>query len=208
MASISLNIKSELPKLIKWTDAMTKQLPFAISQSLNDMAYKVRDQTRAQMPNNFTIRRPWVINQLDVISRSTKRDLSVTIGPKPTAPFLNRQELGGIKLPKGRHVAIPTSLVRRTKTQLISKTDRPSQLIASDKVFIEQYRGNSWISLKGVTGAQQRGANRNLRFLYLLAPQANVKPRLGLRRIGLPIIRQDFKATIAQRLDQAMASAK
>jgi hypothetical protein len=208
MASISLDIKSELPKLIKWTDAMTKQLPYAISQSLNDMGFKVRNQTRAQMPSNFTIRRPWVINQVDVISRSTKRDLSVTIGPKPAAPFLNRQELGGLKLPRGKHVAIPTKLVRRTKSQLISKADRPAQLIAANKVYIEQYRGNSWIALKGGSGAQQRGSNRNLRFLYLLTPQANVKPRLGLRRIGLPIVRQDFKATIAQRLEQAMASAR
>ena len=208
MASITLDIKSELPKLIKWTEAMTKQLPYAISQSLNDMGYKVRNQTRAQMPSHFTIRRPWVINQVDVLSRSTKRDLSVTIGPKPAAPFLNRQELGGVKLPRGKHVAIPTSLVRRTKSQLISKTDKPAQLIAANKVFIEQYRGNYWLALKGGTGAQQRGFNRNLRFLYLLAPQANVKPRLGLRRIGLPIVRQDFQATIAQRLEQAMASAR
>ena len=33
--AISLDIKSELPKAIKWTDLHTKQLPFSISQAMN-----------------------------------------------------------------------------------------------------------------------------------------------------------------------------
>ena len=42
MASITLDIKSELPKAIRWTDTMTKQLPFAISQALNATAFDMR----------------------------------------------------------------------------------------------------------------------------------------------------------------------
>ncbi len=33
--AIQLDIKSELPKAIKWTDLHTKQLPFSISQAMN-----------------------------------------------------------------------------------------------------------------------------------------------------------------------------
>jgi hypothetical protein len=206
MTAITLDIKSELPKAIAWTDAMTKQLPFATSQALNDMGYQVRNATRTQMPTRFTIRKPWVVNQVDVLDKATKSNLSVTIGPKPTAPFLNLQELGGIKLPHGNFVAIPTPLVRRTKTQLISKADKPRQL--GDKVFVEQYNGHYWLALRGGKGAQQRGNNRNLRFLYLLAPRADVKPRLGLHDIGLPIVQRDFQAAIAQRLEAAIATAR
>ena len=36
--AIGLDIKSELPKAIKWTDAHTKQLPFSISQAMNASA--------------------------------------------------------------------------------------------------------------------------------------------------------------------------
>ena len=206
MASIQIDLSSELPKAIAWTKAVAEQLPFATSQALNDMGYKVRDATRSQMPTRFTIRRPWVVNQVDVLEKATKANLSVTIGPKPTAPFLDLQELGGVKLPHGNYVAIPTSLVRRTKTQLISKSDRPAQL--GDKVFVEQYNGHYWLALKGGKGAQQRGSNRNLRFLYLLAPRADVKPRLGLHDIGLPIVQRDFQSAIAQRLEAAIATAR
>ena len=206
MTSINIDLKSELPKAIAWSDALAKQLPFATSQALNDMGYQVRDASRLQMPTRFTIRRPWVVNQVDVLERASKANLSVTIGPKPTAPFLDLQELGGVKLPHGNFVAIPTSLVRRTKTQLVSKADKPRQL--GDKVFVEQYHGHYWLALKGGKGAQQRGSNRNLRFLYLLAPKVDVKPRLGLHDIGLPIVQRDFQSAIAQRLEAALATAR
>ncbi len=35
MAQINIDIKSELPKAIRWTDAHTKQLAFSVSQALN-----------------------------------------------------------------------------------------------------------------------------------------------------------------------------
>ena len=47
MATITLDIKSELPKAIRWTDAMTKQLPFAISQALNSTGFSIRKIGRA-----------------------------------------------------------------------------------------------------------------------------------------------------------------
>ena len=207
MAGISVSIDTrELQKAIGWSKAIVDQLPFAASQALNDMAYKTRDATRAQMVSRFTIRRPWVVNQVDVLQKANKASLTATVGPKPAASFLNLQELGGVKLPHNRFVAIPTSLVRRTKTQLISKSDKPAQL--GDKVFVEQYKGNYWLALKGVKGARQRGNNSNLRFLYLLAPKADIKPRLGLHEIGMPIVQRDFQSALIQRLEAAIASAR
>jgi hypothetical protein len=209
MATIQIDLSSELPKAIAWTQAIAKQLPYATSQALNDMAYKVRDATRAEMPSRFTIRRDWTIRQVDVLSKSTKTDLSVTVGPTPYASyFLGNQELGGLKLPKGSWVAIPTKLVKRTKTDLIAASDKPKALIAADKVFVEDYNGHKWLALKGVKGSKLRGSNASLRFLYLLEHEAKIKPRLGLHQIGLPIVQRDFKSTIATRLEQAVASAR
>ena len=206
MATISFSLESDLPKAIAWTESFQKQLRYAASRGLNDVAYQVRNQVRSEMPSRFTIRKPWVVSQLDVLQRSSKDDLSAIIGPKPTVPFLNRQELGGVKLPRGNWVAVPTKMVRRTKTQLISKADRPAQL--GDKAYVEQYKGNYWLALKGGKGARQRGANRNLRFLYLLTRRANVRPRLGLGEIGLPIARRSLAEAIAMRLEQAMSTAR
>ena len=61
MANLTLDIKSELPKAIRWTDQMTKQLPFAISQALNATAFDARvainSSTRQYFdkPNRFTL---------------------------------------------------------------------------------------------------------------------------------------------------------
>jgi len=50
MAAITLDIKSELPKAIRWTDAMTKQLPFAIAKAMTESAKKAQVALKAQTP--------------------------------------------------------------------------------------------------------------------------------------------------------------
>ena len=78
MASITLDIKSELPKAVAWTDAMTKQLPFAISQALNQTAFDVRTALNGatnqyfDRPNRFT-------QSAFLYQRSSKRDLTATV---------------------------------------------------------------------------------------------------------------------------------
>ena len=139
-------------------------------------------------------------------SAALKTNSWQSLGPKPTVPFLNRQELGGVKLPRGNWVAVPTKLVRRTKTQLIRKADRPAQL--GDKAFVQQYKGNYWLAYKGKHGRRLEGSDRKLRFLYLLTRQANVRPRLGLGEIGLPIARRSLAEAISMRLEQAMSTAR
>ena len=51
MATITLDIKSELPKAIRWTDTMTKQLPFAISQALNSTGFDIRRSLKGCIPS-------------------------------------------------------------------------------------------------------------------------------------------------------------
>jgi hypothetical protein len=48
MASISLDIQSELPKAIRWTDAMTKQLPWMIAKAMTESSKKAQAAVKAQ----------------------------------------------------------------------------------------------------------------------------------------------------------------
>lgn len=208
MASIDINLKSELPKLIRWTDTAVKQLPFATSQAINDVAYMVRNNVRDEMPRRFTIRREWVTRQVDVVERATKDKPNALVGPKPQVDFLARQQTGGAKLPRGNWIAIPTKAVRRTKSQLISKGDRPGAL--GEKVHVERVGRSTFLALTGEKGARaRRGASgTRLRLLYLLAPRAQLEPRLGLSEIGLPVVRNNFQPRLAYRLRAAMDRAR
>ena len=53
MATLSVDISSELPKAIRWTDQMTKQLPFAVSQALNATAFDARKSINAATRQYF-----------------------------------------------------------------------------------------------------------------------------------------------------------
>jgi len=78
MANITLDIQSELPKAIRWTDAMTKQLPFAISQALNASAFDARTalngSTRQYFdrPNRFT-------QSAFLVQKTNKRELEAIV---------------------------------------------------------------------------------------------------------------------------------
>ena len=56
MAELSLNVKgsvleftSTLPKAIRWTDAMTKRLPWAIADSMTQAAKDARQYLREEI---------------------------------------------------------------------------------------------------------------------------------------------------------------
>lgn len=208
MARIDIDLKSELPKLGKWTDTAVKQLPFATSQAINDVAFMVRSNVRDEMPRRFTIRRDWVTRQVDVVQKATKDKPNALVGPKPQVDFLARQQTGGAKLPRGNWIAIPTQAVRRTKSQMISKADRPAAL--GNRVHVERVGRSTFLALTGTKGAKARkGASGNrLRLLYLLVPRAQLEPRLGLSEIGLPVVRSNFQPRLAYRLSVAMSRAR
>ena len=84
MASITLDIKSELPKAIRWTDAMTKQLPFAIAKAMTESAKKAQVALKAQTPRYVDRPTPWTMNSTFVRFASPKK-LEAWVGFKDFA---------------------------------------------------------------------------------------------------------------------------
>jgi hypothetical protein len=79
----------DLDRLHFFVVGIGKQLPYAQSRALNSLAYETRDQTRAGMRSNFTIRRPWVVNQLQVRKKASKSDLEDGVGTSDKGKFLS-----------------------------------------------------------------------------------------------------------------------
>jgi len=84
MAAITLDIKSELPKAIRWTDAMTKQLPFAIAKAMTESAKKAQVALKAQTPRYVDRPTPWTMNSTFVRFASPKK-LEAWVGFKDFA---------------------------------------------------------------------------------------------------------------------------
>lgn len=97
------------------------QLPFATSLAVNRTATVVRDAIRAHLQDAFTIRRPWVVQGIQVTHISDKHDnpISATVSIDPQRAFLAKFEAGGTKsgsleIP----IAIPSAALRPSFTDI------------------------------------------------------------------------------------------
>lgn len=196
--SVQTDLDKAVAKMLAVTDA--RQVPFILSKAINDTAKDVQTEVRKNIPGRFTLRRQWIVQGIRV-KPSSKSNLEALVYSRDD--FMNLQETGGDKTPRGRYVAIPTSLVRRTPKDVIRKGDRPKNL--GDKAQIEEYNGNKFLALKKA----RRGKNGNqLRFLYLLIPRADIDQRLKLREDGARVSQAVFQRRLQEAIEFAMRTAR
>lgn len=196
--TISSNLQQATQQLQSIAGA--KQLRFAVARALTLTAKDVQQEVRKNMPTRFTIRRQWVVNGI-LFERATKDNLAAKVYSRDQ--FMGLQEAGGVKSPLRNYLAYPLSMVRRTKTDMIRKSDRPAQL--GDKAEVVEYKGRKFLALK----KPRKGANgAKLRFLYLLIPKAQIKPRLGLEKDGLQVSPVSFAEHLQRTLDEAAKTAR
>jgi hypothetical protein len=223
MASLTLDIKSELPKAIRWTDAMTKQLPFAISQALNSTGFDIRTAlggaTRQyfQQPVAFTQR-------AFLVRKGNKRNLQVDIyANKKQNRYLRTQVHGGSRGQKGyerRYLAdaqasMPAGsrLVPSVGLKLnaagnpsLAALRRISGQVAStgrNSVFIGRPVGGG-----RPPGVYQRKPNGSLTPLFVAVQRASYRPRFPMADIGTKVAQRRFGTYLRSSLERALASAK
>lgn len=196
-----LSVQSDLLKAMAKLDsiAAAKNFAFATARALTQTAYEVQGEVRRNMPGRFTLRRNWIVQGIRV-EAATKQQLVATVYSRDK--FMGLQEAGGTKSPLRNYIAVPTRAVRRTKSELIKKSERPAAL--GDKVHVVEVNGNKFLALK----KSRRGQAGDLRLLYLLVPRARLQQRLGLNKDGQRVARAKFMANLERSLAQAMASAK
>jgi hypothetical protein len=229
MATITLDIKSELPKAIRWTDTMTKQLPFAISQALNSTAFDARTAlggaTRQYFdrPNRFT-------QSAFLYSKSNKRNLEATVYAndqqgRDRARYLRFGITGGTRPQKGFERKFLASIVG-TRTIPANAQLQPTSLVKLD--------GSGNVSLatikriqKGLSGKARGGffvgtprggdrppgiyrRSREQLFPYFIATtdRATYRPRFPMAQIGQKVVQRRFGQYLRSSLERAVAGAR
>jgi hypothetical protein len=106
------------------------QLPFALSQLLNDGAFKTRrvliDVT---WPRAVHVRNPGFLNWALHVDKSTKSNLEVSIVDTKNRAHLALHAKGGVKRAGRRNLAIPVGTWYRQGPHGVSPQDRPRALI-------------------------------------------------------------------------------
>ncbi len=182
------------------------QLPFAIALALTKTAEDVRNEIVTGLPGKFTLRNTWW-------RARTRYGFNVGVAKKhdhrawvfTRAPWMGLQETGGIKTPRGKMIAIPTSNVRRTKTQMITRGQRPGALLRKGKrkgFFAETKSGQLAIF-------QRTGRHRYpIRAMYQLRPTAKISERLRMVRTAQETVPKVWEKNFTDAFNEAIRTAK
>jgi len=230
MASITLDIKSELPMAMLWSTTLAKQLPFATSVALNQTAFDVRqtlntDTTRFfDRPNRFT-------QTAFLVNKSTKQDLQVTIYANADKGYDRARYLqygidGGVRRQKGfekkflGQVAataripsgaelIPTRLVKldasgNVSLATIKRIQAGLQGNARGGFFIGQPRNNPNLP----PGIYRRSRLQLFPYFFASDKRSAYRPRFPIAQLGTDKAQAVFAGYLRSSLEKALATAR
>tara|TARA_Y100000114_G_C11680392_1_gene288321 strand:+ start:212 stop:859 length:648 start_codon:yes stop_codon:yes gene_type:complete len=202
--ALEINVESNISALTKAMDAFGKdQLPFATSRALNDAAFDVRNTIVEQtFTRSFNVKNKRFAGVAFKVDPAKKRKLEARVFDRLKKDYLALQESGGTKRPRGNNIAIPTDEIRVTGRG-VTKARRPRQLLQS---------GKRAFRTKSKTGqdiiAQRRGKKRYpIKVLYVLEPQADIKPRFPFYEVGIKVAQDVFGKQLPIRFKEAKKDA-
>lgn len=212
MISVTLDVANALATLTAWEQT---QVPFAMANTLNDLAVDFQTQEFLHEADIFTLRRPdWVRRSNKITHFANKAELfaTVTVSP-PGAP--NRADIIGkfesetekTSIRPGGLLAVPIG-ARRGKTNVILPSQRP-------KAFNFRQVGKRILGDKGTfivtlaDGRQmilQRHGKNQVQALYVLTPQVPITPDLEYLKTAEWTVANRFQQRFDARWQQALAT--
>lgn len=197
MISIDLDTR---PLEAALTEVERNQLPFALSQALNDTANDVKRAWEATIERQLD--RPTPFTRRSVfVQRSNKRRLEAIVGIKDIqAEYLRWQVRGGTQ--PSRRQAIPIAVKQRRNKYGNAPRGSLQRLLAKPNVFSGR--------VKGRAGVWQRMKNkrRPLKLLFAYHATATYQRRLNLERPARQVTSRVIRGHVAHRLARALATAR
>lgn len=188
----------EVSKDIRKLFNLDKQIIFAAAQSLTAVAKEAQTDVIATIEKTFTTRGRWYLpsNKFGIkIKAARKDDLSAEV--KTAADWLKLHETSGVKTPQGNNLAVPTENVRRTKRQIITKSQRPRNL---KRAFVINTRSGPVLF--------QRKNKKTIVALYNLEPRVPIKKASTVIEPTTKTVQQRFDHIFGEKLANAVRTAK
>lgn len=170
------------------------QVPFALSQTVNDLAFAGRTEIITKtFPRDFTVRNPTFARTLWKVEKGTKADPVATIRQNLDRGDMERHIQGGTKTPRGSKLAVPLNPNEvRGARGAVRKAQKPANL---PKKYIRRVNGKDVIFSRG-------------KAMYVLLNSAAIAPRFGFYTDLENLVEQRWAGIFSDRLDRAIRSSR
>lgn len=180
------------------SSSVAKQLPFAIASALTKTVKQAQTEIINTLDDKFTLRNSWYkpSSPLGIkVKPAKKNDLRAEVGTN--FDQLEKFETGRDKTPRGSHLAIPTGNVRRTKRDIIRRSQRPNSLRGKRTFVLNTKAGKVLFQRK------YKGKRSQIVALYNLETRARIKQ-------NSPVInpaKRTIIRSLGKNLHEALANA-
>jgi hypothetical protein len=226
---ISLTIDQDLSKATAWTKAVQKQLPFATSVALNNVAFDARKAINAGTKGAFHVPVKFTQNAF-LVQKSKKKSLAAFVyaqdkAGKDRARYLRFGIAGGTRPQKGMDAYfanavpndgtippgayfMPTSLVKTNASGNVTQATlrRISKGISSNArggFFIGTPRGGG-----RPPGIYRRSREQLFPYFIATTDQPDYTRRFNIEAIGAKVIERRFGVHFNQALSKALSTAR
>lgn len=229
MATIKIDLKSELPAAIRWTDGMVKQLPFAMSQALNAVAFDARKAINSSTKQYFDRPARFTQNAF-FVQKASKKTLEAVVFAEAApgrdrARYLKYGIQGGARsqkgferkflaeivdtrrLPSGQQF-VPTSLVKlnasgNVSLATIKRIQKGLNTKGTGTFFVGTPKGGD-----RPAGIYRRSKGQLFPYFIATDQQANYQRRFPIDDIGTKVINRRYTGYLSSSLEKALASAR
>jgi hypothetical protein len=220
---MQIDIRSDVKQLTKsLTRIQRKQIPFATSKALNNLAFDVRKSLQDGLDIHLDRPTPYTKRGVQV-EKSTKKKLIAEVGFRSKtfgkgqgsvtqAEYMERQIKGGLRKPKGS--AIPVPVPKNLKTNKYGNIVRGkiNKLLADkDKYFSGIPKGSNdapgiWQRMPANSKRKKQGGK--IRMVIAWEPKAQYSARFPFKKIVEQTIRTNFRKRFDFALREALKTAR
>lgn len=198
MFDISFNVTGFAGKA-RALGAAADQVPYALSRAANQSALNTRQVLiQSTWPRTMTVRNPNFIGRALRIKFSTKTFLKVSIYDDLHRAHLDKHARGGIKKPRGTHLAIPIKGRVPVTAHGVAPQWRPRAFVA----------GIPPRALRITDRGIFVGVGGRLHLIYVLTTQARIKKDVDFVKDFTFTMSQEMKRNLPIAVEEAMRTRR
>ena len=207
---VALNIRDDIKRITRrLTDIEKRQVPFATAGAINDTLFDVRKQiVGVTAPRAFEVRNRRFFGVAFRVEKAKKAKLSGAVFDRLGRASLGLHARGGVKRPRGQHIAIPGRDIedKRTAGGAIRKALRPRQVLGKAgrrAAFKIKFRSGQ----EAIVRRKGKKASP-LQVLWLLERSAVIPRRFRFHEDATKVAKRVMQRHFDKRLKQALRTAR